>query len=129
MPKQPAFPGLRDAMKKKVTRREQFLAEMEAVVLALIAPHDPKAGLKGGRGPMVRCEFALAQRQREPNVEHHRQADDLWARLEVAERGALGHQTRLDGHPGPLKKSSSNNIRCPNPPAPARPPCCARART
>jgi len=23
MPKQPAFPGLRDAMKKKVTRREQ----------------------------------------------------------------------------------------------------------
>ena len=31
MPKQPAIPGLRDAMKKKVTRREQFLAEMEAV--------------------------------------------------------------------------------------------------
>ena len=32
MPKQPAFPGLRDAMKKKVTRREQFLSEMNAVV-------------------------------------------------------------------------------------------------
>jgi len=57
MPKQPAIPGLRDAMKKKVTRREQFLAEMEAVVpcgrlLALIAPHYPKAGPKGGRRPM-----------------------------------------------------------------------------
>jgi IS5 family transposase len=57
MPKQPAIPGLRDAMKKKVTRREQFLAEMEAVVpwsrlLALIAPHYPKAGPKGGRQPM-----------------------------------------------------------------------------
>ena len=57
MPEQPAFPGLRDAMKKKVTRREQFLAEMEAVVpwgrlLALIAPRYPKAGLKGGRPPM-----------------------------------------------------------------------------
>jgi len=57
MPKQPAIPGLRDAMKKKVTRREQFLAEMEAVVpwlrlLALIAPHYPKAGPKGGRPPM-----------------------------------------------------------------------------
>jgi transposase, IS5 family len=57
MPKQPAFPGLRDAMKKKVTRREQFLAEMDAVVpwgrlLALIAPHYPKAGPKGGRPPM-----------------------------------------------------------------------------
>jgi transposase, IS5 family len=58
MPKQPFFPGLRDAMKKKVTRREQFLAEMEAVVpwsrlLALIAPHYPKAGPKGGRPPMA----------------------------------------------------------------------------
>ncbi len=30
MPKQPAFPSLRDAMKKQVTRREQFLAESEA---------------------------------------------------------------------------------------------------
>jgi IS5 family transposase len=57
MPKQPAIPGLRDAMKKKVTRREQFLSEMEAVVpwgrlVALIAPHYPKAGSKGGRHPM-----------------------------------------------------------------------------
>jgi transposase, IS5 family len=57
MPKQPAFPGFRDAMKKKVTRREQFLAEMDAVVpwcrlLALIEPHYPKAGPKGGRPPM-----------------------------------------------------------------------------
>ena len=57
MPKQPAIPGLRDAMKKKVTRREQFLAEMDAVVpwdrlLALIEPHYPKAGPKGGRPPM-----------------------------------------------------------------------------
>ncbi len=57
MPKQPAIPGLRDAMKKKVTRREQFLAEMEAVVSwarlqALIERHYPKAGPKGGRPPM-----------------------------------------------------------------------------
>ena len=29
MPKQPAFPGLRDAMQKKQTRRELFLAESE----------------------------------------------------------------------------------------------------
>ena len=57
MPKQPAFPGLRDAMKKKVTRRERFLAEMDAVVpwgrlLALIEPHYPKVGPNGGRPPM-----------------------------------------------------------------------------
>ena len=41
-------------MKKKVTRREQFLAEMEAVepwarLLGLIEPHYPKAGPKDGR--------------------------------------------------------------------------------
>jgi IS5 family transposase len=57
MPKQPAFPGLRDAMKKKQTRRELFLTEMDVVVpwvrlLALIAPHYPKVGPKGGRPPM-----------------------------------------------------------------------------
>ena len=51
MPKQPAFPG------KKQTRREKFLAEMDAVVpwtrlLTLIAPHYPKVGPKGGRPPM-----------------------------------------------------------------------------
>jgi IS5 family transposase len=57
MPKQPAFPGLRHAMKKKLTRREKFLAGMEAVVpwtrlLALIGRYYPKAGSKGGRPPM-----------------------------------------------------------------------------
>jgi hypothetical protein len=59
-------------MKKKVTRREQFLAEMEAVVpwgrlLALIAPHYPKTGPKGGRPPMpletmLRVYLALLQK-------------------------------------------------------------------
>ena len=53
MPRQPAIPGLRDAVKKKVTRREKFVADMEGVVpwdrlLALIEPHYPK----GGRPPM-----------------------------------------------------------------------------
>ena len=43
MPKQPAFPSLREVMKKRAARREAFLA-LEAVVpwgrvLALIAPH------------------------------------------------------------------------------------------
>jgi hypothetical protein len=55
MPKQPALPRLSHMMKKKVTRREQFLAEMEAVVpwtrlLSLIAPHYPE-GRAEGRAP------------------------------------------------------------------------------
>jgi hypothetical protein len=32
MPKQAAFPGLRDTMKKKRTRRQTLLAEMETLV-------------------------------------------------------------------------------------------------
>jgi IS5 family transposase len=57
MPNQPAIPGLRDAMRKKVTRREKLQAEMDAVVprtrlLVLIAPHYPKAERNGGRPPM-----------------------------------------------------------------------------
>ena len=57
MATKPAIPGLRDSMKQKVTRREQFLAEMDVVVPwmgshALIAPYYPKAGLKGGRPSM-----------------------------------------------------------------------------
>ncbi|RBI68396.1 IS5 family transposase [Roseovarius sp. TE539] len=64
MPKQPAFPGLRRAMKKKQTRREKFLSEMEAVVpwsrlLALIKPHYPKAGPKGGGRPPMLLETML----------------------------------------------------------------------
>ena len=57
MPKQPAFPGLRDAMEKKLMRRELFLAEMDSVVpwgrlVALIEPQYPKAGRKGWSPPM-----------------------------------------------------------------------------
>jgi IS5 family transposase len=57
VPKQPALPRLSHTMKKKVTRREAFLSEMDTVVpwtrlLALIEPHYPKAGPQGGRPPM-----------------------------------------------------------------------------
>lgn len=46
MPKQPAIPDLRDAMKKKVTRREMFLAEMDAAAGADCAAL-PEGGPRG----------------------------------------------------------------------------------
>lgn len=51
-----SFASLDYATKKKRTRREAFLAEMDEVVPwarleAVIAPHYPKAGLHGGRRP------------------------------------------------------------------------------
>jgi len=51
-----SFASLDYAAKKKRTKREAFLAEMDEVVPwprleAVIAPHYPKAGLNGGRRP------------------------------------------------------------------------------
>jgi hypothetical protein len=52
---QRTFAGLAWSQKGKVTRRERFLAEMDAVIpwavlVALLAPHYPKAGK--GRQPL-----------------------------------------------------------------------------
>ena len=59
MPKQSTLPlpRLDEAMKKKATKREIFLAEMDAVVpwsrlVSVIEPHYPKGGLRGGRPPI-----------------------------------------------------------------------------
>jgi IS5 family transposase len=57
MPKQPAFPWPPPRDEEEADAAGEFLAEMEAVVpwtrlLALIEPHYPKAGPKGGRPPM-----------------------------------------------------------------------------
>ena len=54
--------------------------------------------------PLVQEILDIAQRQREADVEHHRQANDLGARFEVAKRGALGHPARLAGRPTPLQE-------------------------
>jgi hypothetical protein len=43
--------------------------------------------------------FGVAKRKREADVEHHRQADDLRARLEVPEGGAFGDRAKLPAHP------------------------------
>src|SRR5574338_944291 len=55
--KQLTFASAAYVTKKKTTKRERFLAEMEAVVpwaamQALIEPHYPTAGPKGGRPPI-----------------------------------------------------------------------------
>jgi len=57
MGSQRTFAGLAWAEKKRVTRRERFLAEMNAVIpwaelVAVIAPHYPKAKRRRGRPPM-----------------------------------------------------------------------------
>lgn len=50
----------------------------------------------------------VPQRPRQTNVEHHRQADDLGACLEVAEGVGTRHARTRGGRPAPLKRSSSD---------------------
>ena len=59
--------------------------------------------------PLMQKIFDVAKRKRETHVEHHRQADDLWARLEVAEVAAFRHAGTLASDLPLLKLSSSDS--------------------
>jgi hypothetical protein len=61
---------------------------------------------------LVQQVLYITERQREPDVEHHRQKDYLGAGLEVAERGASGH---LEGRPGAPVASSQFLLTTPSP--------------
>jgi hypothetical protein len=50
----------------------------------------------------------IPQRQRKPDVRHHRQANDLRTGLEVAERGALSHNSTLVGMRRRIKQVCSD---------------------
>ncbi|MCV2891318.1 hypothetical protein OE747_23620 [Ruegeria sp. XHP0148] len=52
---------------------------------------------------LVQKVFHVPQRQREPDVQHDRQADDLWAGLEIAKRGSFCHGWTLQNRPARLK--------------------------
>ena len=70
----------------------------------------------------VQQVFYIPKRQWKPHIHHHCQADDLWARLEVAKRRGLGHTRTLGRPPAGLKCVSSDitfgtnpeTIVCPN---------------
>lgn len=52
--------------------------------------------------------FDIANGQREANVRHHRQADDLAARFETAKWIKFGYLQKLQIRPAPLKLVSSD---------------------
>ena len=53
----------------------------------------------------------VAKREREPNVHHYRQANDLGRGLEVTERAGFEHLGRLSGRPSLLKIICSDRAR------------------
>ena len=58
--------------------------------------------------PLVQQILDVPERQREPDIQHHRQADDLGAGFEVLEWRAFGHGQRLRKPPACLNPSSSD---------------------
>ena len=56
----------------------------------------------------VQYVFDIPQRQREPDIEHHGQSDDLWTGFEVLEGRAFGHNQTLVLPLPCLKQSSSD---------------------
>lgn len=58
---------------------------------------------------LVEQIFYVSKRKWEPDVQHHRQADDLWTGFEVAEWGASRHHVRLWDRPALLNAVYSDN--------------------
>ena len=71
-------------------------------------PPEPDGLMAHLDAALVQQALYIPEREREPDVEHHRQADDLGARLEVSERAALAHAKTLRRRPAPLKSGCSN---------------------
>ena len=53
--------------------------------------------------------FDIAKGQRETDVQHHRQADNLTARFEIAKWIRFGHPVRLRNRPARLKRFCSDS--------------------
>ncbi len=54
---------------------------------------------------LVQQVFDITKRKRKPDVQHHRQADDLGTGFEVFERGRFDHSQTLRLPPALLKQS------------------------
>ena len=78
---------------------------------AKAVPPEPHGFMADLDAPLMQEVLDVAQRERVADIEHHRQADDLGAGLEVAEGGALDHLTRLGGKVSPLKEFAMTTPR------------------
>ena len=80
-------------------------------------PSEPHRLVKDVDAASLRQVLGIAQRSWEADVHHHRRTDNLGARLEVAERGSLGHGWRLHNPRFRFRPGSSDNASEPAGPA------------
>ncbi|WP_413849584.1 hypothetical protein [Tateyamaria sp.] len=59
--------------------------------------------------PFMEQIFNIAKGQRETDVHHNRQSDNLTARFEIAKRIKIGHPARLQTRPARLNPVSSDS--------------------
>ena len=57
---------------------------------------------------LMKQVFGIPKRERKPNIQHDRQADDLGIGFEVFESGRFGHSQTLFNHLARLKLSFSD---------------------
>ena len=74
-------------------------------------PPEPNRLVADLDAALVQKILDIPERQRKPNIQHHRQADNLGAGLEVLEWGAFGHARTLSGTL-PRHKQSSSDRTC-----------------
>ncbi len=77
------------------------------------APPKPNRFMADFDAAFVQQILNIAERQREPNVQHHRQANDFRAALKALERVRFGHVQTLRGRPARLNRNLSDKTPCP----------------
>jgi len=60
---------------------------------------------------LVQPVFHISEREREPDVHHYRQADNLGAAMKVLERITFRHPGTLQSRPARLKQNPSDTAR------------------
>src|SRR6056297_9733 len=102
------------------------LADLGGEHRAEAMPPEPEGLMADVDAALMEQILDVPERQREPYVKHHGQADNLRARLEVAERAAFLHGKRLPAALPRLKPSSSDRARAPLSAGSAVPPAESR---
>ena len=86
------------------------------------SPLEPHRLVAHPDAAIVQEVLHVPEREREADIQHHRQADYFGRGPEVLKRAALGLSVRLGRPPAPLKPSSSDTTRPPSCATTSRPP-------
>ena len=82
---------------------DSILADFFGEHRAKPVPPEPDSFMADIDAAFMEKIFQDSKKERKPNIQHHRQADDLRGRVEVAKRGFHKHISKLLPSPNRLK--------------------------